>query len=437
MSQPADETEALLQFLYIAPVGLAQTTIDGEIVMINPLSAQLLLPLSSDGALENLFAALEGIAPDLRNRTESFTAPYGTICEDLKLQISAGVPGRSEARILSLTLLKTGPDRLMAMLRDITREVARELLLRDSEAWLNAILTGITDYAVVRVDAQGRIHDWNKSIGRLTGFQPEDVVGKPYSCFYPSDSTTPERDLDRLREADASGWSMDEGWRLRADGTRFWGSAIIAPLLDHGVPHADGTVSDAEQDEPTYCLVIRDISDKREAGERIREAASCDHLTGIANRRAFFEAAEFELERWQRAPRPLSIIIFDADHFKRINDTHGHPVGDAVLRHLATVLSTTFRQIDIVARVGGEEFAILLPSTDLTDAIAVAERVRRKIAAASVDVDGKQIPYTVSGGVATMDASLAGLDALMKRADTALYAAKAAGRNRIEPAPAT
>ena len=127
--------------------------------------------------------------------------------------------------------------------------------------------------------------------------------------------------------------------------------------------------------------------------------------------------------------------MFDADHFKVVNDTYGHPAGDAVLCHLAKLLMSTFRQVDIVARVGGEEFAVLLPSTDLQTALKIANRLRENVASQVVEVDGVKIRYTVSGGVASMDDSISGLDALMKRADQALYQAKASGRNRIQAHP--
>ena len=158
----------------------------------------------------------------------------------------------------------------------------------------------------------------------------------------------------------------------------------------------------------------------------------CDHLTGLANRRAFFEAAELEMQRWQRRPRALSLVAFDADHFKRINDQHGHAAGDAVLRHLAAGLGATFRNLDLVARSGGEEFLVLLPGAAADDALAAAARLCRSVAAQPVLVDGVAITCTLSAGVATMEPGVDGLQALMKRADLALYQAKALGRNRVE-----
>lgn len=423
----AAEHEALIQFLYLAPVGLVQTGIDGEIVMINPISAQLLMPLSRDASLTNLFTALEDVAPELRHLCASFDRPSGMICDGLHIHLNSGAAGKRMRvpQVLSLSLLKLDGSRLMAVLQDVSEQVRRERQLRQSDAWLNALLTSISDYALVGLDREGRVSCWNETIARVTGFQPS-VVGQPYSVFYPEGATTAEQVQDRLHEADANGWSLDEGPRLRADGSQFWGSAMISPLPDRepDLP-IDG--------EAAYCLVLRDISDKRDTVDKRRKSAFCDHLTGVANRRAFFEAAELELTRNRRTPRPIALVLFDADHFKQINDRHGHPAGDCVLRQLGAALSLTFRQVDVVARVGGEEFAVLLPSSTLDGAAAVAERLRRLVESQPVTCDGVSIAYTVSAGIAAVDAGeTIDLDTLIKRADRALYAAKANGRNRIE-----
>jgi diguanylate cyclase (GGDEF)-like protein/PAS domain S-box-containing protein len=426
-AQLAAEHEALMQFLYLSPVGLVQTGIDGEIVMINPVSAQLLMPLSRDGTLTNLFTALEDVAPELRHLCAGFERPSGMVCDGLHIHLNSGAPGKRMRvpHVLSLSLLKLDGSRLMAVLSDVSEQVRRERQLRQSDAWLNALLTSISDYALVGLDQEGRISCWNETIGRVTGFSPA-VVGQPYSVFYPADSSTPERLHDRLREADANGWSLEEGPRLRFDGSQFWGSAMISPLPDREPDALDGA-------DTAYCLVLRDISDKRDAIDKRRKSVFSDDLTGVANRRAFFEAAELELTRNRRSSRPTALILFDADHFKRINDNHGHPAGDCVLRQLGVALSSTFRQVDVVARVGGEEFAVLLPSSTLAGAAAVAERLRELVAGQPAMCDGVPIACTVSAGIAAIEeGETIDLDTLMKRADQALYAAKAKGRNRVE-----
>ena len=175
--------EALTQFLYLAPVGLLQTSLDGEIEFVNPRSAQLLMPLAPDGNLTNIFRVLEPVAPELRQLLEQFAEPHGMVCDGMRIQLNAGVKGKSDPQVLSFSLLKLDARRLMVVLSDVTLQVKRERLLSKTEAWLNAILTSINDYAIVSLDGFGRIDDWNPSVGRVTGFHREEVLGQPYSIF--------------------------------------------------------------------------------------------------------------------------------------------------------------------------------------------------------------------------------------------------------------
>jgi diguanylate cyclase (GGDEF)-like protein len=160
---------------------------------------------------------------------------------------------------------------------------------------------------------------------------------------------------------------------------------------------------------------------------RARHAADHDHLTGARSRRAFFELAAREQARALRTGSPLSLLLFDVDHFKRINDTHGHAAGDRVLADIVQRAGAVVRNIDVVARLGGEEFAVLLPDTGPDTALLVAERLREAL---DRSVDGGAVGYTVSIGVASL---LGGetIAAMLSRADAALYAAKASGRNAV------
>ncbi|OBV37994.1 sensor domain-containing diguanylate cyclase [Janthinobacterium psychrotolerans] len=410
------EYEALLQFLYMAPAGLVQLGADGAISMLNPLAAELLMPLSQDGGPSNLFDVLALVAPDLKLLCRNFHAPHGQICDAVRLYLHADGTARGP-QVLSLSMLKLDACRLMAVLNDITAQDRRERQLRNADAWLNAIMTNITNYALVSIDRRGRIESWNDSIGRVTGYG-HDIKGQPYALFYPAGATAPAQLLDRLRETDENGWSLDEGVHLRADGSQFWGSSMISPLP--GRP----------DEEAAYCLIIRDISDNRDASDSLRKAAYCDHLTGLSNRRAFFEAAELELMRRKKALRPVALIMLDADHFKAINDRYGHPAGDAVLCQLAATMKAVCRQVDVLARIGGEEFAIILPSVGLADAFAVAERLRTEVEQVPVIYEQHAIACTISLGVAVMEEDMSGFEALIKRADQAMYEAKHQGRNR-------
>ena len=169
---------------------------------------------------------------------------------------------------------------------------------------------------------------------------------------------------------------------------------------------------------------------------RVTWAADHDHLTGAPSRRAFFAAAERERARSERTAAPLSLLLFDVDHFKRVNDTHGHAVGDRVLVEIVEHACASLRGQDLCGRLGGEEFAALLPDTGAITALQVAERLRMALQRTAQDArPGAGVAYTVSIGVATLEVGET-VASLLSRADLALYAAKAAGRNRVVVADA-
>ncbi|GBG14148.1 uncharacterized protein NMK_1708 [Novimethylophilus kurashikiensis] len=172
--------------------------------------------------------------------------------------------------------------------------------------------------------------------------------------------------------------------------------------------------------------------ENRYAYEELERRAYSDYLTGLANRRYFLEQAENELARVQRYGGLLSIFMLDVDHFKLINDTYGHKIGDLVLQHLANICKTTLRDLDVIGRIGGEEFAVLLPETGSDAAEDAAERLRRALADTRVTLPGdKTLSFTVSMGVVTLEGKGASVDTLLNQADQALYLAKNAGRNRV------
>jgi diguanylate cyclase (GGDEF)-like protein len=164
--------------------------------------------------------------------------------------------------------------------------------------------------------------------------------------------------------------------------------------------------------------------------EEIYRMTIVDGLTQAFNKRYFLENLEKEIPRCTRHQRPLALLMFDIDHFKRINDEHGHLTGDFVLRELARRVRTRVRKEEVFARYGGEEFALVLPETSQEQAMKVAEDVRRIVAADSFDFEGDKIPVTISIGVGTTVNEIAP-DAFIKMADDNLYKAKKSGRNRV------
>ncbi|HTY04564.1 MAG TPA: sensor domain-containing diguanylate cyclase [Rhodocyclaceae bacterium] len=164
----------------------------------------------------------------------------------------------------------------------------------------------------------------------------------------------------------------------------------------------------------------------------LERQAHTDSLTGLLNRRHFLTLAEKELSRAERYGGPVAVLMMDIDHFKKINDTYGHQIGDEVLQRLAERCRLELRDIDAIGRMGGEEFAVLLPQTEADVALEVAERLRQVIAETAVPLDrGLPLHFTVSIGVAATRGAVPNIDTLLSQADDALYEAKDAGRNRI------
>ena len=179
-------------------------------------------------------------------------------------------------------------------------------------------------------------------------------------------------------------------------------------------------------------LVVQRTEELAAANRHLEQLVRTDPLTGLANRRHFTEQAQREILQARRHARPLSVLMIDLDHFKQINDQHGHATGDAVLRNFALAVSDPLRASDLAARIGGEEFAVLLPDTGPEGAEQAARRILETVRAQHLPAEGAAIRYTVSIGTASLQARDDSYDSLLSRADHALYEAKAAGRDRLQ-----
>lgn len=174
------------------------------------------------------------------------------------------------------------------------------------------------------------------------------------------------------------------------------------------------------------------ISERKELEKKLEYLAMTDPLTGLCNRRQFFNLAEREMARARRYKVKISLLMLDIDHFKSINDTYGHSVGDLVLQKFPQRCQKILRDIDVIGRLGGEEFGILLPETDIKEGWIVAERLLRELAESEVKTaEGQLIRFTASIGIATLPEEHCDIDKLLAHADQALYIAKRAGRNRV------
>jgi diguanylate cyclase (GGDEF)-like protein len=180
-------------------------------------------------------------------------------------------------------------------------------------------------------------------------------------------------------------------------------------------------------------LTYVDITDITNKANELERLATTDPLTGLFNRRHFLECLDAEWSRFQRYYRSVSVLMIDIDHFKSVNDSYGHAVGDEAIKAVAAACLGGKRKSDIVGRIGGEEFAVLLPETSLSRARTVAERIRKRVMSTRIAHNDVQLSATVSIGFAEATVGMSGVDALMCAADQALYQAKAEGRNRCVP----
>ncbi|MDP3287686.1 MAG: sensor domain-containing diguanylate cyclase, partial [Methyloversatilis sp.] len=275
--------------------------------------------------------------------------------------------------------------------------------------------------AIVTVDQQQRITLFNRAAEHLFGYEQAQMLGQPLEALIPEQHREHHGDyVHQFARSPVKSREMNERNRIygqHQDGTRIPVEIAISKI------NVDGGVE--------FTAVVRDITDRVHLMDVLQKQAASDALTGLPNRRDFaLRAAEL-----MKSTKPFSVLMLDVDHFKRVNDSHGHDIGDEVLRLLARVGAATVRHRDIFARLGGEEFVVALPDTDAAQALNMGERLRAVFEEQDFDHEwksGQPVPFTVSIGVATRVDGETDLEALLKRADQALYRAKGAGRNRVE-----
>lgn len=259
----------------------------------------------------------------------------------------------------------------------------------------------------------------NPAFVRLSGFEAHEAIGlTPRILQGPG---TSRETLDVIAEDLRAGREVHQKvLNYAKSGAPYWLDLRIVPLRDVG-----GRIIQ-------FVAIERDVTlDKRRLDE-LEYVADRDTLTGIPNRRALLRTADAELQAARAHKRPGPCLAFiDVDHFKQVNDHYGHPVGDAVLFGIADRIAENVRRVDLVARVGGEEFAVFMPSVTVSEASAIGERLRRAVSAQAFETPAGPLQITVSIGVAEAEENEYSLSILMERADRAMYAAKQAGRDRV------
>ena len=284
--------------------------------------------------------------------------------------------------------------------------------LRVSEARYRLLADHSTDI-ILHMKPDGRIIYASPAISQLGGYRPADVRGKMVLELVPDDSRL--QVIEGYKATAAANGSTHSYRHLArlADGRVRWFESHSRTLIDPG-GRIQGILS-----------VVRDISQQVAAEGKLEAAAMTDPLTGLLNRRAFTARAD----AMHKAGKKVMVALMDIDHFKRVNDQFGHEAGDMVLRSFAKIAGSIVRRDDVVARIGGEEFALLLPGLSHHEGLAICDRLRREFADNVQLTDTGPVQVTISGGLVIMGEE--GIDEALKMADRALYEAKNGGRDQL------
>jgi diguanylate cyclase (GGDEF)-like protein/PAS domain S-box-containing protein len=351
---------------------------------------------------------------------------------------------RTETQILGLELgaddFVTKPLLLPAVMRRIRNTLARQRLQREQAqlvaelthanaelsriSELNAVLLASAGEGIFSTDLEGHCTSMNPAALAILGFREDEIVGHhQHNLFHhshPDGSDYPARQCPIQQTLHDGETRVVDDHFISKDGT------FIPVQLTVSAMRFEGAIVGSE-------VLFQDISERQRMHRELLRLATTDTLTGLYNRGHFFERCEDERERARRYGHPLACLMVDLDHFKQINDDRGHAAGDAVLVAVAGTLRSLLRVVDIGGRIGGEEFAILLPQTDLAGAAAFAERLRHAIAELDVATGSGRLRVTASIGAAAIaaDADDVSIEQALQRADQAMYRAKASGRNRV------
>ena len=302
--------------------------------------------------------------------------------------------------------------------------------------WMMDMLQSI-DVGLVVLDRDYRIQIWNSFMANHSVVGTEKAIGQSLFELFPE---VPQQWFKRKAEPVFELRSRTfTVWEQRPFLFRFKNYRPItgsAPFMYQNVSFIPLVSSNGQVDH--VGLIVYDVTDQavgklalEVANEKLEHLSRTDRLTGLFNRGHWEETLLLEFKRARRTGQPFSLMMFDIDHFKKVNDTYGHPAGDEVIRRTAAALGDCIRETDVAGRYGGEEFAVLLVNTAAADAQVVAERIRTTVEAQTVSHDGRDIRYTVSLGIAEMTGDIQSHEQLIQQADEALYASKQGGRNRV------
>jgi diguanylate cyclase (GGDEF)-like protein/PAS domain S-box-containing protein len=339
--------------------------------------------------------------------------------EGLPLESKLGRP--CEVEFISNTYQESGKQVIQCNIRDITERKRTEAAHRESEERFHVLVEGVKDHAVFMLGTEGVVTSWNTGVERILGYKESEFVGKPFSCIFTPEDIALGEPIVKLERAENEGHADNDRWHVRKDGTRFWATGTVTPLLDDS------------RNVSGFAVVMRDNTERRMAEERTAHEAAHDSLTGLPNRALFIEQLRRAIARSKRhADFMYAVLFLDLDRFKNINDSLGHVVADQLLVEIGRKLEAQLRPEDMVARFGGDEFVILLDEIQgIADATRVANRIHEELQH-PFNIVGNEVFTSTSIGIAL---SVPGYDRpedCLRDADTAMYRAKRLGTARHE-----
>jgi diguanylate cyclase (GGDEF)-like protein/PAS domain S-box-containing protein len=306
------------------------------------------------------------------------------------------------------------------LVRDSTKSHLALEELSDSEQQLRLLIESVKDYAIFSLALDGEIKNWNAGAEKVFGYKHDEIIGSNFSVLFSADDIAAGIPAAELRRATTHGFTEVERWLVRKDGSRFLASGKLSQLK-----------RDAAGELRGFVKIAHDVTRNHAAAQDLRHQAQFDELTELPNRRQFYGHVQHAIALMKRHTSNLFAVLFiDVDHFKLVNDEYGHIVADELLAVTARRLERCMRSVDVVARIGGDEFAIVLNGiSGLPDAIEAANRIGIEMRL-PVTIDKQEVRATASIGIAIGSETYDLPEDILRDADAAMYVAKTVGRAR-------
>lgn len=410
-------------------------------IILNTSPDSILLTRTRDGLIVDVneqFTALTGYSrAEVMNKTTLDIQLWNNPRDRQRLMDCLNLTGRCEhleaefrkksgeiitALMTARKIKLQGIEYLISISHDISDRILMENHLRESEEKYRFMAENSGDI-IWHVDRNFIVDYISPTDERIRGFTQKEVLGTSFwDMLQPKDVEIARQAGKKLLEQEGqeyfSGMATYEFEVHRKDGQQIWVEITIHPHYDTG------------QKILGFHGVTREITERKRLQEELKNQAATDVLTGIANRRRFLELFDLEMKRVHRYQTRMSIILMDIDDFKQINDSCGHAVGDEVLKEFTHCCQQSIREIDLLARFGGDEFIIMLPQTSVDQAQLITERIKKNLEKLVVHQNGCDHQVTASMGIAALTQPFETLDDLVKKADEALYKSKNAGKNQ-------